>query len=263
MQGAWRLPSPIPDTSHLHIRVFGGQQRDGLAVAGDDVPGAIGSDNPHLYAFDRGIHVPGGASRGGLLSEYPPRFDGAAQFDLDAIEHRGTDAWEPELGERIEPAGFEGDVMRTQIGCYLRDVMNNEVRQQVAAVQVRAMPDQRCAQRLCPEPGHQRAHQQRLHHRHLKMRRHLEPAQLKQAQAPTSAVRIVELVDTELRAVGISGDIGEQMPQRPIDMPRGFRIGQPFNLGEGNLQLVQRLFASLVYAGSLRCGADEPSGEQV
>src|SRR3546814_19790520 len=61
---------------------------------------SIGPDESHLDALHRGIDVPGGAGSGGLIAEHIPRLDRAAQFDLDAVEDRGADPREPELGER-------------------------------------------------------------------------------------------------------------------------------------------------------------------
>ena len=180
----------------------------------------VRADQPDLDAFHRRVDVAGGAARGGLLAEHVPRLDRAAQLDLHAVEHRGADAREPELGERVQPAGVEVDAVRAQIGGDIGDVVNQEVRQQVSAVQVGAVADQRGPQRLVPEPGHQRAHQQRLHHRHLGVRRHLEAAQLQQAEPAARAVGAVQLVDAELGAVGVAGDVGEQVAQRAVGHPR-------------------------------------------
>ena len=195
-----------------------------MAVAGDDVALPVGADEPDLDAFDRRVDVACGAARGRLLAEHVPRLDGAAQLDLDAVEHRGADAREAELGERVQPAGVEVDAVRPQIGRDVGDVVNDEVRQQVSAVKVGTVTDQRGPQRLIPEPGHQRAHQQRLHHRHLKVRRHLEAAQLQQPEPTPRAVGAVELVDAELGAVGVAGDVGQQVAQRAVGDPRLPRV---------------------------------------
>ncbi len=172
----------------------------------------------------------------------------------------------PELGERVQPTGVEVDVVGTQIGCNVSDVVNQEVRQQVSAMQVCPMPDERRAQRRVPEPCDQRAHQQRLHHRHLKVWWHLEAAQLQKAEPAAGAVGAVQLVDAELGAVGVAGDVGQQVPQRAIGHPRLGRscaTGQPGDLGERDLQLVERFGPALVDPRRLRCGADEAAGEQV
>ena len=128
------------------------------------------------------------------------------------------------------------------------------------------MPDQRRLQRIVPEPGHQRADEKRLHQSHLGVRRHLEPAQLQQAEPTAGGVRAVQLVDAEFGPVGIAGDVGEQVPQRAVDHPgRDGAVlpGLPADLGERDLHFVQRLGPALVGARRLRGRADELAGEQV
>jgi hypothetical protein len=51
------------------------------------------------------------------------------------------------------------------------------------------------------------------------VRRHLEGAELHQALAAAGAVRGVELVDAELGAVGVAGDVRQQVPEHPVDDP--------------------------------------------
>ena len=135
------------------------------------------------------------------------------------------------------------------------------------------MPDEPATVGLVPEPRHERTHQQRLHHRHPMMRRHLERPQFQQPESPARRVRAVELVDAEFGAVGVAGDVGEQVSQRPIGDPRvrwgvdacsRLALGrQPVDLGERDFQFVQRRFAALVGARRLRGGADETPREQV
>ena len=266
VQRAGRLPRSEPHTANLDVGFLGGQQRDRVAVGGDDVAVPVGTDQPDLNAFHRRVDVARGAARGGLLTEHVPLFDRPAQLDLHAVEHGGADAREAELGERVEPTGVEVDVVCAQVRRDVGDVVNQEVRQQVSAMQVLAVADQRGPQRLVPEPGHQRAHQQRLHHRHLVVRWHLETAQLQQAEPAARTVGAVELVDAELGAVGVAGDVGEQVAQRPVGDPGlgcAGSVSQPVDLGERDLELIERLGAALVDPRRLRRGADEPAGEQV
>jgi hypothetical protein len=89
----------------------------------------IGTDDADLDALDRRIDVAGGPCRGGLLAEGIPRLDRPAQLDLDAVEDGGADARKAEFGERVEPAGLEGDAVRAQVGGHVGNVVNQEVRQ--------------------------------------------------------------------------------------------------------------------------------------
>ena len=138
MQRARRLPRPEPHTADVHVGIVGGQQRNRIAVAGHQIAVPVGADDAHLDAFDRRVDVAGGAGGGGLLAEGVPRFDGSAQFDLDAVEHRGADARKTEFGERVQPVGLECDAVCAQIRGDVGDVVNQEVRQQVSTVQVRS-----------------------------------------------------------------------------------------------------------------------------
>ena len=130
-------------------------------------------------------------------------------------------------------------------------------------MQLGAPAHQRGGVGLRPEARDQRAHQQRLDQRHLRVRRHLEAAQLQQPQAATLGVRAEQLVDAELGAMGVAGDVGEQVPQQPVDVPGAYVVPEPRQLGEGDLQLVERLGAALVHPRRLARRADEAPGEQI
>ena len=102
------------------------------------------------------------------------------------------------------------------------------------------------------------------------MRRHLESAQLEQPEPAAAAVGAVELVDAELGAVRVAGEVGQQVPQRAVDEPRrGFlvqlarRVGEPPDLLQRDLHLVDRLGPALVEARRLAGRSDEPPREQV
>ncbi len=74
--------------------------------------------------------------------------------------------------------------------------------------------------RLLPEPGDQRAQQQLLRQAHPRMRRHLERAELDQAQPAGRAVGRIELVDADLGAVRVAGDVDQQIAEQAIDQPQ-------------------------------------------
>ena len=97
------------------------------------------------------------------------------------------------------------------------------------------------------------------------MRRHLEGAQLQQAQSPRRGIRRVELVDTELGTVGIAGHIDQQIAQQTIYQPRlgGFLAGLQLRLDllERNLQLVKIVVAGLVDSRRLTGRANELTGK--
>jgi hypothetical protein len=103
----------------------------------------------------------------------------------------------------------------------------------------------RAARRAVPEAGHQAAQQQLLGQRHARVRRHLEGAQLEQAEAAGRAVRRIQLVDAELGAVGVAGDVDQQVAQHAVDQP-GRHVAAGRNLAEG---------VSISYSESLRASS--------
>ena len=180
---------------------------------------------------------------GRLLAQHVPGLDRRAQFQCHRTDRNRAEARETELEERVQPGGVEGDPVRTQILHDVFDVGGDERRQQESVVQPGAPADQRGTVGLAPEAGDERADEQRLHQRHLRVRRHLEPAQLEQAEPAARGVGAVQLVDAELGAVGVAGEVGEQVPQRAVDHPwpgAAVGVGEPFELGERDLELVQR-----------------------
>ena len=62
---------------------------------------------------------------------------------------------------------------------------------------------------------------------HAGMGRHLEGTKFQQAQAPAAAVRGVQLVDTELGAVGVAGYVHQQVAEKddpPATVDRACRV---------------------------------------
>lgn len=90
------------------------------------------------------------------------------------------------------------------------------MRQQEFVGQCAAPADQPAAIRRLPKPGDQRAQQKRLQQGHARMRRHFETAQFKQAQARGAGLRRIKLVDAKLGAVGVAGQVHQQMPKRSV-----------------------------------------------
>ena len=169
---------------------------------------------------------------------------------------------------RREPAELERIAGIVELRDHVLEVLPDEVRQHEAVVQLGAPARQpRRPVRRGPEARDQRAHQQLLHQAHPRMRRHLEGAHLEQAESAGRPVGRVELVDAELGAVGVAGDVDQQVAQQAIDQPRRrlarLDLGDAGQLGERDLDLVDRVVARLVDARRLARRADEHAGEQV
>ena len=117
--------------------------------------------------------------------------------------------------------------------------------------------------RLAPETRDQRTDQQLLRDAHASVGRHLESPHLEKAATPRRKIRRVELVDAELRAVRVAGDVNEQMTQRAIDKPRRRRSVGRREAREGDLDLVQAVVPPFVNPRRLARRAEKQPREEV
>src|SRR5438105_8477215 len=99
------------------------------------------------------------------------------------------------------------------------------------------------------------------------MRRHFEAAEFEQSQAPGWSVGRIELVDRKLRAMSVSGKVGQQMAQRSIDQPRQrlvlLELVLARQLLKGDLQLIKAIVPCLVDARRLAGRADDHARKQI
>ena len=179
-------------------------------------------------------------------------------FHFDFADER-----EPELEEGFEPCDVEVDVMAAEVGDDIVDVGADVPGQQIPVVEVGAPTHESAGVRLLPEAGDEGSHQQRLHQRHLRVRRHLERPEFEDAQPAPFAVRAEQLVDTELGTVRVAGEVDEQMPYQSVDRPRRDVGTLTFQLGERDLQFVDGVDAPFVDPRGLARRTDELAGEQV
>ncbi len=100
---------------------------------------------------------------------------------------------------------------------------------------------------------------------HARVGRHLEAAELDQAEAAGGAVRREELVDADLGAVGVASHIHQKIAEQPVDQPgrRHLRRARGGHLRERDLQLVEPVMARFVDARRLTGRADEQAGEEI
>jgi len=122
-----------------------------------------------------------------------------------------------------------------------------------AVMQLGAPAHQRSMVGLLPEARQQRAHQQLLRERHLRIRRHFEGAHLDDAESPGRRIRRIQFVDAEFRAVRVAGQVGQQVAQDAVDQP-GRGDGVVGQTVEGGFQFVDRLEAALVARGACEVG---------
>ena len=177
------------------------------AVAGDDV--AARDRSPSACTCSRSTEestkrtVP---PAGAFLAHHVPGLQRLAQLQRHAAvlgPRRGPGSG-TRAGPRTSPDRRRSR-RRSRSPSTSRKSLPDEMRQHEAVVQRRAPAHQPALLRLAPEPGDQRAEQQLLGQAHARVRRHLEGAELDQAEPAGRAVRRIELVDADLGAVGVAG----------------------------------------------------------
>ncbi len=165
---------------------------------------------------------------------------------------------------RQEPVALERQASRLQIGHDIGQILPDRLWQHEAVMQGSAPAHQLAVIGPLPEPGDQGAQQELLGQAHAGMGRHLEGAELDQAEPAGRTVRAVELVDADLGTMGVAGDVDQQIAQNPVDQPgRHRRAVRCRDLGQRQLELVELVLARLVEPGRLAGRADEQAREQI
>ena len=144
-----------------------------------------------------------------------------------------------------------------QVGDDALEVGPHEVRQHEAVVQRRCPSARAAAVGPLPEPGDERADEQLLGKAHAHVRRHLEGAELDEAEAAHGPFRRVELVDADLGAMRVARGVDEQVAEQAVDQPGRDGAAGLRHLGERDLELVEGFVARLVDARRLAGRPDE------
>ncbi len=261
------MPRAVAHATDKLAAAPGGLQRHGLAVDREHMAAVGQAADLHFYSFQRGIDIAHRGARRAFFAHDVPRFERHAQFQLHAAHRVIAQQREAEGVMRCEPLRVEVEPGLAQFGEHVIEVHRNEGGQQEAVVQ-RGAPALQCGGvGRVPEAGDERAQQQLLHHAHAGVRRHLESAQFEQAEAAGGAVRAVELVNAELAAVGIAGDVDQEVAQGAIDKPSwgvdAVARAAGAQLGQGDFEFVDLIVARFVHPRSLAGGADEQAREQI
>ena len=218
---------------------------------------------PDLDPLDGAVHEARRAARPGLLAEHRPGLERVADLDRDPADLQPPHHRAAELDERAVGLARQPDPAGLEEGQDLLHVAPEPEGQQEAVVQLGAPADQPVRVGLLGEGGHERPGQDGLGRRHARVGRHLEGAQLDEPLAPVRAPPVEELVDGDLGAVAVAGDVHEQVAEQPVAQPGRGRLGAVGQARERDLQLVERVVAGLVDPGGLRGRPDEEPGEEV
>ena len=150
-----------------------------------------------------------------------------AQLERDAVDFDRADAGKRNSKNGASHARSNANPWSTRSCDDFGDVGGRVERKQEAVVQLGAPAHERAGVRLGGEPRDERTHEQRLHERHARVRRHLEAAQLEQAEPAPFRVRAEQLVDAQLGAVRAAGDVDEELAEQPVDEPTAARCRRP------------------------------------
>ena len=134
-----------------------------------------------------------------------------------------------------------------------------------AVVQRGAPAHRRAVERRSPEPGDQRAQQQLLGKTHARIRRHFERAEFDQPEPAGRAVRRKQFVDADLGAMGVAGDVDQDVAEQPVDQPgrHPVRAAWRRHFADRDFEFVEQVLARFVDARRLAGRPDEQSGEQI
>ncbi len=218
----------------------------------------------HLQALDGAVDEAHGPSARSFLAEHVPRLQRLTQLEMHARVLHLTEDGEAEQALRLEGGRVESVAGPGEVIQHGAEVGRQKMGQHEAIVQPRAPADTTTGLGLAPEPRDQRAQQQLLGEAHPGVRRHLEGAELHEAEAPRGPVRRVELVDADLGPVGVAGDVHQDVAEDPVDEPaRDVGRVRLRHLVQRHLQLVEPVVARLVHARGLARRADIEAREQV
>ena len=276
MQRRGLRPRPKTHPRHMLAHAAGWLQRQGNTVDRDHVPVVVQAQHTHLQPLDRRIDIAHRAAGGALLAHHVPWLKRTAQRERDAAGMQLAHQREAERKMRRKPAALEGVTGFTQIRQHIVEIHLYERPEQEAVVQLGAPARQARGVRRVPEASDQRAQQQLLHQAHARVRRHLEAAQLQQAEPASGPVGRVELVDAELGAVRVAGYVDQDVAQDAVDQPgrhlgtavaphanRAKAVKLPLQLGKGDFQFIDLVVARLIHARRLTGRANEQPREQV
>ena len=159
------------------------------------------------------------ASLRALFAHDMPGFERVTQLQSHAVMRHRADDREAELPLRLKPFRLEGVAGPLEIAEHVGEIFPNIMGQHEFVVQRGSPAHEPAFTRLAPEPGGERPQQQLLGETHAGVRRHLESAKFDQAEAPGRAVRGIELVDADFRAMGVAGNVDQQIAEQPVHQP--------------------------------------------
>ena len=263
MQARRRLPGLEAHSRHRLAGAAGLGHRQRAAVAGNHVPARHEAAGLELQPLHGGVDVANRATGRAFLAQHVPRLQRLTNFQRDATigdlaEHR-----EAEFELRLVPFLRKLVAGVAELGEHALKILPEIMRQHEAVVQRGAPAREAALLRLAPHFCDQRADQELLREAHPRIGRHLQRTEFDQAEPAGGAVRRIELVDADLGAMGIAGDVDQDVPEQPVDQPQRRLHAGWRHLRQRDLQFIQTVMPCLVDARRLAGRADEHAGEQI
>ncbi len=155
--------------------------------------------------------------------------------------------------------------MRLEIRQHVGEILPDVMGQHEPVVQRGAPARQRPVERVAPQAGDERPDHELLGEAHAGVRRHLEAAELDEAEPPGRAVGRIELVDADFRPMRVAGHVGEDVAHQAVEQPwrRRLALARLRDLRQRDLELVEAVVARLVDPRRLAGRPDEQAGEEI
>src|SRR5262245_15372746 len=230
MQTPRRLPCSISDTANeIPVRASRLQRKSSSITSHSD---SLIRQSPHsyLHSLQGRVDIAGGPAGARFLTQHVPGFNRLPELQFHTFVAHAPVNGKTKFSVGSEPVTVKCISGLLQIPDNLFKILLHKVRQQEQIMKTGAPSDRSFLIRLAPEPGHERAHEQLLRKTHPCMWRHLESTHLDQTESSRRTVRLIELVDTELRAMRVACHIHEQVSKDSIHQP-GRAFSQPRAVG--------------------------------
>ncbi len=186
--GGW-LPGPVADAADIHPGSRCRLQGDAATVAGEEVALAGHARDFDLKPFHRTVDIARRAAASGFLAQDMPGFESLAQFDLHALTVDPAMDGKAELEMGVKEIDGDRETGTIQDLQNIGQIVLHRLRQHEAVMEAGAPADKGLAIRCLPEPGDENPQKQLLGQAHAGMGRHLEGAELEQAEAAGGTVR--------------------------------------------------------------------------
>jgi hypothetical protein len=153
-----------------------------------------------LQAFDGGVNKASGTAATGFFTEDIPRFEGLADFDVDAGGCEGADERTAKFELSTEPGGFHGNACGIQVSDNVVEILPEAVWEEELVVDGVFPVDQRFEKGAFPEGDRKSANEQLLNEAHTFVGRHFEATEFDESESSCGVIGGEEFVDTDFSA---------------------------------------------------------------